>query len=452
MEQMNGVISNYFKIIFIILLVVIHKIKADILCDNDKRCPIQFPCCSQFNVCGRGSSCLGGCNPFGSYKEEACMSMPVMDSFYTRFDSLDILQHERDFIGNTQYIDWLYTGNVAIHEGNLLLQLAKGSTATVISSTTYLLYGKVSVTMKTSRGNGIITAFILYSNLKDEIDYEFVGSSVDQVQTNYYYRGILNHTHFTISKLLDTFSNFHTYTIDWTEDKLTWFVDGKLLRVLKKNDTWDEDQQKYLFPLSPSRIQISLWPGGLESATEGTREWAGGYIDWNHEDPREHGYYYAVLNKINVHSYSYEKKLRFSGLLSNNPISYDFLIDDSSDLRFFILNQNNVLINSASSGLDKIHEQVDREFDSVFMTYNSSGRNVKVKKKEENNILYNKFFQTSQDADLHSELTSDPPVNYKRVKKKTPYSSNAYSVFNSLDICRILKLITLYLICLFVFT
>lgn len=36
----------------------------------------------------------------------------------------------------------------------------------------------------------------------------------------------------------------------------------------------------YNYPSSPSRIQLSIWPGGLPSAPQGTIDWAGGLIDW----------------------------------------------------------------------------------------------------------------------------------------------------------------------------
>lgn len=46
--------------------------------------------------------------------------------------------------------------------------------------------------MKTSRGAGVITAFIYLSDVKDEIDYEWVGADLQTAQTNYYFQGILD--------------------------------------------------------------------------------------------------------------------------------------------------------------------------------------------------------------------------------------------------------------------
>lgn len=51
-------------------------------------------------------------------------------------------------------------------------------------------YGKTSARLKTSRGKGVVTAFILLSDVKDEIDYEFIGTQLDHAQTNYYFQGV----------------------------------------------------------------------------------------------------------------------------------------------------------------------------------------------------------------------------------------------------------------------
>lgn len=64
------------------------------------------------------------------------------------------------------------------------------SVGTVVSSTHYIWYGKISATMKTSRGAGVVSAFILFSGVKDEIDFEWVGVNLNNVQSNYYFQGI----------------------------------------------------------------------------------------------------------------------------------------------------------------------------------------------------------------------------------------------------------------------
>jgi beta-glucanase (GH16 family) len=81
-------------------------------------------------------------------------------------------------------------GKPAAHNGNLLLTMAEGSVGTVLASTHYVWYGKISATLKTSRGAGVVSAFIMMSDMKDEIDYEWIGVDLETVQTNFYYQGI----------------------------------------------------------------------------------------------------------------------------------------------------------------------------------------------------------------------------------------------------------------------
>ena len=75
---------------------------------------------------------------------------------------------------------------------NVLLTMAEGTVGTLLASSTYMWYGNVQARFKTSRGAGVVTAFILLSDVKDEIDYEFVGVELTTAQTNYYYQGIPN--------------------------------------------------------------------------------------------------------------------------------------------------------------------------------------------------------------------------------------------------------------------
>lgn len=59
-----------------------------------------------------------------------------------------------------------------------------------MATTTYVWYGNVKATLKSSRGKGVVTAFILLSDVKDEIDFEFVGADLKTAQSNFYYQGI----------------------------------------------------------------------------------------------------------------------------------------------------------------------------------------------------------------------------------------------------------------------
>ena len=71
---------------------------------------------------------------------------------------------------------------------------------------------------------------------------------------------------------------------------------------MKRDDTYNETTKQYKYPQTPSRVQLSLWPGGLESNGKGTIEWAGGLVDWD-SPYMTNGYYYAEVKDISVDCY-----------------------------------------------------------------------------------------------------------------------------------------------------
>lgn len=101
----------------------------------------------------------------------------------------------------------------------------------------------------------------------------------------------------------DTQQNWHDYEIDWKPDETKWLIDGKVVRTLKRDDTYNETSKQHNYPQTPSRVQLSLWPGGLPSNGKGTIEWAGGLVDWDDSQNMPNGYYYAEVKNISVECY-----------------------------------------------------------------------------------------------------------------------------------------------------
>ena len=110
-------------------------------------------------------------------------------------------------------------------------------------------------------------------------------------------------THSTNITLSDTFENFHTYEIDWTPDTVTWLVDGQVGRVLNRKDTWNATSNRWAFPQTPARVQLSLWPAGLSTNGAGTVSWAGGLVDWN-SPLMQNDYYYATFDSVTMSCYN----------------------------------------------------------------------------------------------------------------------------------------------------
>ncbi|ODV58773.1 chitin transglycosylase UTR2, partial [Ascoidea rubescens DSM 1968] len=284
-------------------------------CDAESPCPEDAPCCSQYGRCGVGENCLGTCDPRYSYNISACMPVPVCKDLKTSFTSTDQLLPVDYYYGDPSESDWIYSGTVLDYDNkSIIIAMPKDTSGTVVSSTRYVLYGKVGVTFKTSRLQGVVSAFILFSNVQDEIDFENIGADLYKFQANFYYQGVLNYTNqINMTTEESTFSNYHTISVDWTPDKLEWLLDGEVTRTLLREDTWNETTQTYHYPQTPSRVQISLWPGGSDLNEEGTIAWAGGAINWNSPDIQNYGYYYAILSDVSIECYDPPSSVKSTG-------------------------------------------------------------------------------------------------------------------------------------------
>lgn len=65
-------------------------------------------------------------------------------------------------------------------------------------------------------------------------------------------------------------------------DYIQWAVDGRIMRTVYKNQTWNEGCKCFKYPMREARIALSIWDGGM--GAQGTAEWAGGPTDWSKDD------------------------------------------------------------------------------------------------------------------------------------------------------------------------
>lgn len=244
---------------------------------------------------------MGGCNPLWSNKPTSCMPAPVCkNATYDLTDASRILSNATLYNGNATEHDFIVDkGNIQQtngSDGELAVILTETNGGTRLSSTRYVHYGRITATLKSGRWKGVVTAFITMADSKDEIDWEFPGNATTQGQTNLYWEGVPNYNNGqTIDNVSDTFFNYHDYTIDWKPDTLTFEIDNKVVRTVKKSDL------KGAFPTAPSRVQISIWPAGIQGSPQGTIDWAGGMIDWNDPDYKAAGnQFYARFKSLKV--------------------------------------------------------------------------------------------------------------------------------------------------------
>lgn len=277
-------------------------------CNSTNLCPASVPCCSPFGFCGDGTFCLGGCDPLASHSLNSCRPNPICRSANYTFTASDLTRIHSNaslFDGNATAYDWvLNQGNISntnSNGGELALMLTRNNGGTRISSTRYVHYGKITAIMKTGRWNGVVTAFITMSDIKDEIDWEFPGANTTTGQTNFYWQGnIPAKTQGIVENgISDTYSNYHSFSIDWQPDNLTFLLDNKVVRTVNKVDTIDADGVAH-YPTTPSSIQISLWPAGITTSSSGTIDWAGGMINWQDPDYQSAGHFYALLKSVDL--------------------------------------------------------------------------------------------------------------------------------------------------------
>lgn len=271
-------------------------------CGPGSPCPASAPCCSQYGQCGVGAYCLGGCDPLSSHSLTSCVSAPTCQNQDYKLSSLDDVVSIDKYLGDASTANWVSSGSPLIYQNSLLLTMAEDTVGTLLASTHYVWYGKICAKMTTSQGAGVVTAFIMMSDVKDEIDFEFVGVDVQHAQSNYYSQGVTVYTNEQNLTASDTESTVHEYCIDWQEDTLEWLVDGTSLRTLNRDTTWNKTANRFDYPQTPSRIMLSLWPAGLPTTAKGTVDWAGGLINWN-SPYMQNGYYYAMVQEVSVECY-----------------------------------------------------------------------------------------------------------------------------------------------------
>lgn len=147
--------------------------------------------------------------------------------------------------------------------------------------------------------------------------------------------GNYDHGGFHTTRNRDT--TYHTYGVNWTPSQIQWSVDGSVVRTFKKSDAKDNR-----YPQTPSRVQFSVWPAGVDGASKGVRflssspsaavalhfpsfpplltffhpplssvlpppqtiDWAGGMIDWSQSEYTSKGYFASNIRWVSIDCYS----------------------------------------------------------------------------------------------------------------------------------------------------
>lgn len=177
----------------------------------------------------------------------------------------------------------------------------RGDSPTIISNF-YFMYGRYEVRMKSAKGKGIVSSIVMQSDVRDEIDWELLGSDPSKVQTNYFGKGNTD----TYDRMIeydigDAQNVFRTYTIDWTAERVQWIVDGKVIRTLTPGQVSGD-----YFPQTPMTARLGNWAGGDPSNAPGTIQWAKGPTDFSD------GPFDMIVEYITVQDYSTGKFYKYT--------------------------------------------------------------------------------------------------------------------------------------------
>ncbi|KAL6450343.1 CRH11 Extracellular glycosidase CRH11 [Candida maltosa Xu316] len=204
------------------------------------------------------------CNPL---TQGGCSPVPALGSSFLETFSDNLGSHFESL--NKQ-------GDITFSDSDgLSLTMNKRFDNPSVKSNFYIMFGRVEVVLKAAQGTGIVSSFYLQSDDLDEIDIELFGGDPYQWQSNYFVKGnTATYDRGGYHDIYNPLTTYHKYVIDWTEDAITWTVDGALIRTLPKDNAQG-------FPQSPMAIYAGIWAGGDPSNEEGTIQWAGGITDYS---------------------------------------------------------------------------------------------------------------------------------------------------------------------------
>ncbi|KAJ2402552.1 putative glycosidase CRH2, partial [Coemansia sp. RSA 2559] len=181
---------------------------------------------------------------------------------------------------NTQFVSELSPDYASLTSDGLTLSLVKSGTGyqgSTVYFTDWVQYGTITVQIRSgSTTSGVVSSLQLQDESGTSIDMDWIGSSPNSVQANYYIENQLELSQATASSLTNSpTSSFITYKIVWLPDSLTWYANGFAIRTVNRKDTWAEGEQKYKYPSNASRLSFSIWNAADSSNSAMTQQWAG---------------------------------------------------------------------------------------------------------------------------------------------------------------------------------
>lgn len=187
------------------------------------------------------------------------------------------------------------------------LSVAASGNAPQLNSRFFIMFGKVSVTMKAAPGAGIVSSLVLQSDTLDEIDFEWLGATNNEAQSNYFGKGdVTTYNRGAFHQTAENQQEFITYDIEWTSTQIIWSIGGSVVRTLTP-ETADTNQ----YPQTPMQVKFGVWSGGDPANAAGTIAWARGPTDFSK------GPFTMVVKSISISDYSTGTSYEYKGQSGN---------------------------------------------------------------------------------------------------------------------------------------
>ncbi|KAF3219703.1 hypothetical protein TWF191_007679 [Orbilia oligospora] len=226
------------------------------------------------------------CNPL----EKQCPCNPALGSTY----SFDFTKGE-----GSELFPVADHFPVRYEKDGLHLPVRKKGDAPTIAGLKYIFGGRLDCVLKIAPGKGIVSSLVFQSADLDEIDYEWIGSKPLEAQSNYFGKGNTEtYNRGAIHPVTDSANIFHKYSIEWTREKITWYINDEVVRTLTPAISADLYGSNNYYPQTPMEIKIGAWAAGDPSNADGVIEWSDGPIDYSK------GPFDMVIQSLTVTDYS----------------------------------------------------------------------------------------------------------------------------------------------------
>lgn len=227
------------------------------------------------------------CNPL----QQTCNPVPALAGTL----STDFVDQQ-----SSRYEAYLTSDKVTYTDKGATFTISEQGDSPTVESDFFLMFGRVEFTAQAAPGIGIVSSMVLISEDLDEIDIEWAGGDNAQVQSNYFSKGdTTTYDRGKYHSIANPVTQFNTYAIDWTSERINWELNGVVVRTLTNPGTG-------YYPQSPMQVRFGSWAGGDPTNSEGTIEWAGGLTNY------ANGPYNYYVQTLKVTDYSTGSEYKYT--------------------------------------------------------------------------------------------------------------------------------------------